>query len=170
MGKQYVLGLKAVNCGNGETLAEEQVTAVKKEKVLEVLGGASRKLREELGESLHTVQEHDTPIEQATTPSLEALKAYSVGWKASFDKGDAEAVPLFRRAIELDPNFALAYAELGSSYATLQEPGLASDNLAKAYELRGRVSEREQFRISASYYMRVTEELEKANETLALWA
>src|SRR5439155_8283871 len=112
LGSQYVLGLKAVNCQSGETLTEEQVTAVSKEKVLEALGGASSKLRSELGESLTMVQKLDVPV-AATTSSLEALKAYSMGVSA---KGSAESLLFFKRASELDPNFALAYAGMGHVY------------------------------------------------------
>ena len=113
LGSEYVLGLKAVNCQSGDTLAEEQVTAASKEKVLDALGGAASKLRGELGESLATVQKFDVPLEQATTSSLEALKAYSLGREATNEKGPAAALPYHERAIELDPNFAMGYLSLG---------------------------------------------------------
>src|SRR6202165_2480441 len=116
LGSQYVLGLKAVNCRTGDSLAQEQITADSKERVLKALGEAAAKLRNRLGESLSTVQKFDTPVEQATTPSLEALQAYSLGRK-TMGKGDwAAAVPLFQRAIRLDPNFAMAYASFGVDY------------------------------------------------------
>src|ERR1700745_4308842 len=121
LGRQYVLGLKAVNCRSGDTLAEEQVTAASKEKVLDTLGQAASKLRGELGESLATVQKLDVPLEQATTSSLEALKAYSLGLKANNEKGDAAALPYHQRAIELDPNFAMGYWALGNDYFGLAE-------------------------------------------------
>jgi hypothetical protein len=109
LGSQYVLGLKAVNCQSGDTLAEEQVTAASKEKVLDALGEAASKLRGELGESLATVQKFDVPLAEATTSSLDALKAYSLGQKAVNEKGPAAGLPYHQRAIELDPNFAIGY-------------------------------------------------------------
>ena len=128
LGSEYVLGLKAVNCQSGDTLAEEQVTAASKEKVLDAVGEAASKLRAELGESLATVQEFDVPLAEATTSSLEALRAYSLGMNA-FDRQESSAEPYLRRAIELDPNFALAHLNLGSLYAAdLQEPGMAAEH------------------------------------------
>ena len=127
-------------------------------------------LRGKLGESLSTVVKFDVPLDQATTPSLEALKALSVGVKTLQEKGSAAAIPFFNRAIELDTNFAAAYEALGISYSNLREPGLATENLRKAYDLRDRVSERERFRISGSYYLLATGELEKAIQTYELWA
>ena len=121
LGSEYVLGLKAVNCQSGDTLAQEQVTAASKEKVLDALGEAASKLRGELGESLATVQKFDVPLEQATTSSLEALKAFSLGVKAYNEKGPAAALPYDQRAIELDPNFAMGYNAVGSDYNTLGE-------------------------------------------------
>src|SRR6202521_1274263 len=132
LGSQYVLGLKTVNCQSGETLTEEQVTAASKEKVLEALGGAASKLRGELGESLATVQKLDVPVE-ATTSSLEALKAYSMGVSA---KGSAESLLFFKRAVEVDPNFALAYAGMGNVYREFHEDSLRIESMKKAYELR----------------------------------
>ena len=170
LGSQYVIGLKAINCQTGDSLAQEQMTADGKEHVLKALDEAATKLREKVGESLRSIQQFDTPIEQATTPSLEALRAYSLAERARGEKGDADAVPFFTRALELDPNFAVARAELGISYSNLGEPGLASENLQKAFNLRGRVSERENFDITAHYYSLVTEELEKANQIYRLWA
>ena len=170
LGSQYVIGLDAVNCKTGDPLAQEQVTAENKEHILKSLGEAATKLREKLGESLNTVEKFDAPLDQATTPSLEALKALSVGVKTLQEKGSAAAIPFFSHAIELDSNFAAAYGALGISYSNLREPGLAKENLQKAYDLRDRVSEREKFRISASYYLLVTGELEKAIQTYELWA
>ena len=117
LGTQYVIGLEALNCASGDVLAREQVTAAGKEQVLPALGQAAAKLRNEVGESLSSVQKFDVPLEQATTNSLEALKAYTLGRKTAHEKGDAEAIPFIKRAIELDPNFALAYDDLGIHYS-----------------------------------------------------
>ncbi len=170
LGRQYVIGLDAVNCATGDPLAQEQVTAENKEHILKALGEASTKLREKLGESLSTVEKFDTPLDQATTSSLEALKALSEGIKTLQAQGSLAAIPFFNRAIELDPDFSAAYAALGISYSNLREPGLASQNLTKAYDLRDKVSERERFRISATYYLLVTGELEKAIQAYEMWA
>ena len=170
LGNQYVLGLKAVDCRTGDTLAEEQATANGKERVLKALGDAAGKLRARLGETLGTVQKFDTPLQQATTPSLEALQAYSLGRKAMAGRDWAAAVPFFQRAIRLDPNFAMAYAWLGTSYWDLREFNLATGNTRKAYELRERVSEPEKFYIESHYYMIATVNLEKARQAYELWA
>ncbi|MGB2888982.1 MAG: protein kinase [Candidatus Acidiferrales bacterium] len=171
LSSQYVLGLKAVNCRTGDSLAEEQARATGKEEVLAAMDKAAANLRSKLGESLSTVQKFDTPIEQATTPSLEALQAYSLGRKTLGAKGDnAAAVPLFQRAIRLDPNFAMAYASLGTSYGNLGETSLATEYTRKAYDLRERVSEREKFYIESHYYSIVTGDLEKARRAYELWA
>jgi len=165
LGSEYVLGLKAVNCQSGDTLAQEQVTAAVKEKVLDALGEAASKLRGELGESLATVLKFDVPLEQATTPSLEALKAYSLGIKAENEKGEAAAIPYHQRAIELDPNFATGYNAVGNNYASLGEIGRASEYYTKAFQLRERASDREKLAITATYYRNVTGELDKAAQT-----
>jgi tetratricopeptide (TPR) repeat protein len=170
LGSQYVIGLEAFNCKTGDVLAQEQVTADNKEHVLRALGAAATKLRRKLGESLNTMEKFDAPMDQVTTPSLEALKALSEGRKILQEQGSSAAIPFFNRAIELDPNFAAAYAALGISYSNLREPGLASQNLTKAYDLRDKVSEREGFRISATYYLLVTGELDKAIQTYEMWA
>ena len=162
LGSEYVLGLKAVNCQSGDTLAEEQLTAASKEKVLDALGEAASKLRIELGESLATVQKFDVPLEQATTLSLEALKAYSLGLKTYNTKDTAAALPYFQRAIQLDPNFAMAYNAVGRDYVFLSEPGRASEYYAKAFQLREHTSEHEKLAITADYYWNVTGELDKA--------
>ena len=162
LGSQYVLGLKAINCQSGDTLAEEQVTAAAKEKVLDALGEGASKLRRELGESLMTVRRFDVPLEQATTSSLEALQAYSLGLKALNEKGAAAALPQHQRSVELDPNFALGYWAVGTDYNYLNEIGRASEYLAKAFQLREHASERERLVISADYYWSVTGELDKA--------
>ena len=162
LGNQYILGLKAVNCQSADPLAEQQVTAASKEKVLDALGDAASKLRGELGESLATVQKLDVPLAEATTSSLEALKAYSLGQKARNEKGYAAALPYHQRAIELDPNFAMGYEVVGGDYSSLGELGRASDYIAKAFQLREHASERERLGIAATYYRSVTGEIGKA--------
>jgi eukaryotic-like serine/threonine-protein kinase len=169
LGSQYVIGLKAVNCQTGDVLAEAQEQAAGKEGVLKALDAAAVRLRGKLGESLSTVQEYATPLKDATTPSLEALKVFSLGLKMHYAKGDAAALPLYKRATELDPNFALAYSNLSIGYSNLNEPGLAAEYARKAYDLREKVSERERFAIEAFYYETVTGELEKAAQTIELW-
>ena len=171
LGSQYVLGIQATNCQTGDVLAEEQATADNKEQALKALGGAVTKLRAKLGESLNSVQKFDTPIEQASTPSLEALQAYSAGRKTMVGKGDsAAAAPFFSRATQLDPKFAMAYAALGNAYSNLAEMGLAADNIRKSYELRGSVSDREKFYIESHYFHFVTGDLEKARRVYEIWA
>jgi serine/threonine protein kinase/Flp pilus assembly protein TadD len=167
LGSEYVIGLKATNCNSGDTLAQEQIQSAAKEEVLRALDKAATSLRTKLGESLRTVQKFDTPLAQATTSSLEALKAYSAAFKK---KDDYSSVPLFKRAIELDPNFAAAYSALGMAYYNLRENDSANENFRKAYELRDRVSEREKYSISAEYYSEATGELEKANQVYEQWA
>ncbi len=162
LGNQYVLALQAVNCQSGDLLAEEQVTAASKEKVLDALGGAASKLREQLGESLATVQTFDVPLSEATTFSLEALKAHSLGVKALGEKGAADALPYFQHAIELDPTFGMGYSALGDDYNSLGEVGRASEYYTKAFELRDHTGEREKLTITANYYSSVTGELDKA--------
>jgi serine/threonine protein kinase/tetratricopeptide (TPR) repeat protein len=171
LGSQYVLGIQATSCHTGDVLAEEQATADNKEQALKALGGVVTKLRAKLGESLNSVQKFDTPIEQATTPSLEALQAYSAGRKTMVGKGDsAAAAPFFSRATQLDPKFAIAYAALGNAYSNLAEMGLAADNIRKSYELRGSVSDREKFYIESHYFHFVTGDLEKARRVYEIWA
>ena len=162
LGSEYVLGLKAVNCRSGDTLAEAQVTAESKEKVLDTLGEAASKLRTELGESLATVQKLDVPLDQATTSSLEALKAYSLGDKAFNEKGPAAALPFDQRAIQLDPNFAMGYKSVGDDYYSLSELARASEYYTKAFQLREHASEHERLAITADYYSSVTGELDKS--------
>ncbi|MGA8231479.1 MAG: serine/threonine-protein kinase, partial [Candidatus Acidiferrales bacterium] len=169
LGTQYVMGLEALNCASGDVLAREQVTAVGREQVLPTLGQAAAKLRNELGESLSSVQKFDVPLSEATTNSLEALKDYTLGEKTRDEKGDAEAIPFEKRAIELDPNFALALDGLGVHYSNLNQPNLAADYMKKAFDLRDRVTEREKFHITSNYYSSATGELQKANQTYELW-
>jgi eukaryotic-like serine/threonine-protein kinase len=165
LGSEYVLGLKAVNCQNGDTLAQEQVTVASKEKVLDALGEAASKLRGELGESLATVQKFDVHLPEATTSSLEALKALSLGKKAMHEKGAAAALPYDQRAIQLDPNFAMGYSAVGVDYFELAQVERASEYFNKAFELRNHASERERLHITSSYYDTVTGELDKAAQT-----
>jgi len=169
LGTQYVVGLNALNCQTGDSLARAEAEAARKEEVLKALGQAATKLREKVGESLSSIQKFDTPLEQATTPSLEALKVYSLAWKTRYAKGDAAALPLFKRAVELDPNFAVAYSSLAAVYTSLGEVDLSADCARKAYQLRDKVSERERFRIEGFYYYNVTGELQKAAQTFELW-
>jgi serine/threonine protein kinase/Tfp pilus assembly protein PilF len=162
LGSQYVLGLNAMNCQNGDSLAQEQVTAATKEKVLDALGQAASKLRAELGESLATVQKFDVPLAQATTSSLEALKEYSLG----FSKKDAaSALPHDLRAVQLDPNFAMAYLAVGQDYLVEAETGRAAQYFTRAFQLRDSAGERERLLIEAEYYSSTTGELEKAAQT-----
>jgi eukaryotic-like serine/threonine-protein kinase len=169
LGTQYVIGLEANACSTGDTLANERTEADSKEGVLKALDTAATAIRTRLGESLASVQKFDVPVE-ATTPSLEALKAYSLGITTGRTKGDAEAIPFMRRAIELDPNFAMAYAGLAVEYSNLGQASLAMGYAKKAYELSDRVSNREKYRISAFYFQFVTGELEKATEAYELWS
>jgi serine/threonine protein kinase/tetratricopeptide (TPR) repeat protein len=165
LGSEYVLGLKAVNCQSGDTLAQEQVTAASKEKVLDTLGEAASKLRGELGESLATVQKLDVPLEQATTSSLEALKAFSLGEKAFNAKGPAAALPNHQSAVQLDPNFSMGYRAVGGDYYGLGEVGRASEYFTRAFLLREHASEREKLSITANYFGNVTRELDKGAQT-----
>jgi tetratricopeptide (TPR) repeat protein len=169
LGSQYVIGLKAVNCNTGDVLAEAQEQAAGKEAVLKALDNAAVSLRGKLGESLSSVQKYATPVEEATTPSLEALKTYSLGVKTVHVRGDTPALPFFKRAVDLDPNFAMAYAWMSGVYYVLNEVGRGAENARKAYDLREKVSERERFLIEGVYYLFATGELEKAAQTCELW-
>jgi DNA-binding winged helix-turn-helix (wHTH) protein/predicted Zn-dependent protease len=169
LGSQYVLGLRAEACRTGEILADEQVQVARKEDVLNALTQIATRFRSRVGESLTTVKKYDVPLAEATTPSLEALKAYSEGWLVSFSSGSAAAVPFFTRAIEIDPNFASAYAALGRMYGDIGESVLSAVNTGKAYQLRDRASDQEKFFISLTYDLQVTGNLEKAQQTCELW-
>ena len=169
LGGQYVVGIDAVSCNTGDTLAKEQEEAATKQDVLKALSKAASSLRGKLGESLASIQKFDVPVE-ATTNSLEALKAFSMGITTSRTKGDAAAIPFMKRALELDPNFAVAYASLGLEYGNLGQASLAAENIKKAYSMRDHVSEHEKYRITALYYDTVTGELEQASQVYELWA
>jgi len=169
IGTQYLLTLKAINCASGESLASTEATASDKNHVLDALGKTSSEIRNKLGESLNTVQRFDAPLDQATTPSLEALKAYSSGFKIAHAAGPAAGIPFYKRAIELDPKFALAYAMLGFTYGNVGESGLDAEYARKAYELRDRVSEPEKYFISAHFHIAVTGNMKEAEQTCELW-
>ncbi len=170
IGVQYVLSLRARDCQSGAILADEQEQAPKKEQVLKTLGRMGASVRTRLGESLVTIEQHNVPLEMATTPSLGALKAYSTAMQANLAGGYAAAFPLFQRAVELDPQFALAYAHLGLKYSEMGESVLASQSTSKAYELRDHASDRERLFIIALYHRQVTGNLEKEQQALQLWA
>ncbi len=169
LGNQYVVSIDAVGCGTGDTLASEQEEASSKEDVLKALSKATSSLRGKLGESLASVQKFDVPIE-ATTTSLEALKAFSMAITTDRTKGSAAAIPFAKHALELDPNFAMAYVALAVDYANLGQASLAAENAKKAYALRDHVSEHEKYRISAFYDQYVTGDLEQVVQTYELWS
>jgi serine/threonine protein kinase/Flp pilus assembly protein TadD len=169
LGGQYVIGLNAVHCSTGDVLARAQIEAASKQQVLGAVGDAAANLRSKLGESLNSVQKFDVPLAQATTSSLEALKAYSLG-VAAYSKGDlANAIPLLQHAIELDPEFASAYAALGRIYQLRGESGLTEASIRKAYALRTRASEREKLDLTAVYYQFATGQIDRAIQTCQLW-
>jgi tetratricopeptide (TPR) repeat protein/predicted Ser/Thr protein kinase len=170
IGSQYTLILKGVNCSNGETLASTQEQASDKNHILDALAKAGSDIRGKLGESLSTVKKYDTPVEQASTSSLEALQAYSLGRKMIGANDFAGSIAPLQRAIKLDPNFAMAYASLGTAYNNIAEPGMAAQYGKKAYELRDRASEREKLYIDSHYFNFATGDLERAIHALELWA
>ena len=170
IGRQYVLGLRATSCRTGSILADEQAQAARKEDVLNALEQIAAKLRTRVGESLSTVEKYDTPLEEDATSSLEALKAFSAGDRVIAVSGSAAAIPFYKHAIELDPNFAMAYASLGRVYGDIGESVLSAVNTSKAYQLRNHASDEERFFIEASYDVQVTGNLENAEQTCRLWA
>jgi eukaryotic-like serine/threonine-protein kinase len=170
LGSRYVLGLRAEECRTGRVLAEEQAQASTKEDVLNALGQMAGKFRVRLGESLNTVEKHNVPLVEATTPSLDALKAYSSGWKVLASSGESAALPFFRHAVEIDSHFAMAYAALGLMYGSIGESALAAENASKAYALRNRISDKERFFIAAYYDGRVTGNQERALQTCEEWS
>ena len=170
LGSQYVLGLSARSCHTGSVIDQEQTQAAKKEDVLNALSQMASKFRIRAGESLATVEKHNTPLAEATTPSLEALKAFSTGWKRALSTDESAAVPFFERAVEIDPQFAMAHAVLGLMYGATGESALSAESTSKAYQLRDHTSDKEKFFITASYQGRVTGNLEKAQQTCEAWA
>jgi tetratricopeptide (TPR) repeat protein len=169
LGNTYNVILNAVNCSTGDTFATESGHADSKDHVLDTLGKLGLEIRGKLGESLSSIQKFNVPIEAATTSSLEALKAYSMGVQTDYGRGDAESISFFKQAIALDPNFAVAYTKLGVIYSNLGQAGLSIENIKRAYELRDRASERERLYITAHYYGEATGEIDKALETYLLW-
>jgi len=170
LGSQFVLGLRAENCRTGKVLDDELVQAARKEDVLNALSQMASRFRTRVGESLATVQQHDVPLEEATTSSLEALQAYSMGWKTNLTAGVDAGLPFFKRAVEIDPKFAMGYATLALYYGAGGESNLATENIRKAYELRDRASDKEKFFITAYYDGRGTGNQEKAQQTCEQWA
>ncbi len=170
IGSQYVLALRAKNCLTGDILDEEQVQAARKENVLQALTQIAGRFRTRIGESLATVEKHNTPLPEATTPSLDALKSYSTARKMVASASFSAALPFVKRAIEIDPQFAMAHAWLGRVYGDLGEAALSAESTSKAYQFRDRASDRERFWITAAYDTQVTENLEKAEQTCELWA
>ena len=168
LGAHYVVGLNALNCEAGDALGSAQVETESKEHVLKALSEAATKMRERLGESLATIQKYDAPLE-ATTSSLEGLQAYTLGMNTFLAKGSAAAIPFFKRAVQLDSGFAMAYSRIGTLYSNIGEDGSATENARRAYELRKKVTERERFYLEAHYYDIVTGDLEKAAEVYELW-
>ncbi|MBA2356009.1 MAG: hypothetical protein H0V80_15265, partial [Acidobacteria bacterium] len=167
---QYVLGLRAKSCITGDVLADEQAQAARKEEVLGALSQIASRFRTRVGESLATIEKHSTPLEEATTPSLEALKAYSVAWKALMSAGWVRALPQFQRAVAIDPDFAMAHAQVGFGYSVMGESALARPSTLKAYQLRYRTSDVERFFIETLYDRDFTGNLPRQQRTLESWA
>ena len=170
LGSHYAVGLKAISCETGDSLGVAEAEASSRENVLATLGNSAGRMRARLGESLTSIQKFDKPLIEAATSSLDALQAYTEGLKTTRQKGYAESLPFLQRAVELDPNFASAYATLGTAYSSLGQASLATEAFNQAYSLRERATEREKYLISALYYMLATGQVEKANQQLTLWA
>jgi eukaryotic-like serine/threonine-protein kinase len=171
LGTHYVLGLRATNCRTGAVLDEEQVEAARKEDVLKALDQMAGRFRRHIGESIRNVQQHNMPLEEATTSSLEALKVYSAARSLKYSEaGYASAVPLLKRAVEIDPDFAIAYAFMGHIYGDMGESSLSAENASKAYQLRAHANERERFFIDVTYDRQVSGNIQKAHQTLETWA
>jgi DNA-binding winged helix-turn-helix (wHTH) protein/tetratricopeptide (TPR) repeat protein len=170
LGKHYVIGLSALNCATGDVLGSAQVEADSREHVLKALGASATRIRKKLGESLSSIERFDAPIEQVTTPSLEALQAYSLGMKNKNALRDAASIPFFQRAVELDPNFAAAYIRMGISYSNLWQVDQSRESYRKAFELRDRVSERERFLCTLVYDPNLKADFEKREQWELLWA
>jgi tetratricopeptide (TPR) repeat protein len=170
LGSLYVLGLRATNCRTGDVIDDELAQVARKEEVLNALTQIASRFRKRIGESLSTIEQHNTPLAEATTPSLEALEAYSEGWRVHHSGGAASALPLFWRATEIDPNFAMAHAVLGRMYADLDQSDLSAQSTTRAWELRDRTSDPEKFFISAGYQTLVTGNLNEARQACEAWA
>jgi eukaryotic-like serine/threonine-protein kinase len=170
IGTHYNLILNGLNCANGASLASSEAEADSKDRVLDALGKVASEIRGKLGESLASIERFNVPVDEATTSSLEALKAYTLAGKTRNEQGDSAGILQYKRAVELDPNFALAYSRLGAAYSNLGQASLATENMKKAYELRDRVSEREKYHIESLYYDIVLGDSERAIQVFALWA
>jgi eukaryotic-like serine/threonine-protein kinase len=170
LGSEYVVGLSAKNCRTGDVLANEQLQVVRKEDVLNAVSQIASRFRARIGESAASVRKYDTPLDEATTRSLEALKAYSAAWRVHYSHGAADALPLFKHATEIDPEFAMAHAALGRIYADLDLSDLSAASVKRAWELRDRTSDRERFFIASNYAILVTGNLEEARQTNEAWA
>ena len=170
LGSEYVLDLRSVNCRTGESIDDEQAQVARKEDALDAVTKMANGFRVRAGEPVAALAKHDTPLAEATTPSLEALKAYSLGWKVVALQGDEPAIPFFQRAVEIDPNFAMAYASLGLMYGSSGASELGTENITRAYELRDRASDKERFFINSYYFGRATGNQEKAQQVCNEWA
>ena len=170
LGSEYVLDLRSVNCRTGENIDDQQAEVARKEDALDAVTRMARGFRARAGESGAVLAKHDTPLAEATTPSLEALKAYSLGWKVEGLEGDEPAIPFFQRAVEIDPGFAMAYASLGLMYGSSGSSELATENVTRAFELRTRASDAERFFITAYYFGRAAGNQEKAQQVCNEWA
>ena len=169
IGNSYVVGLDALNCQTGDLLASEQVQAETKETVLKALGSVAGNMRTKLGESLASLKKYDTPVDEATTSNLDALRSFTLAEQNARSGKQRDAIPQYQRAIDLDPNFAVAYSGLAAVYGNYGEDDLASENQKKAFALRDRASEREKFDITANYYWVVTGDIDKETETEEAW-
>ncbi len=169
LGSHYVITLEAMNPRSGDSIAREHIEAESKEKVLSALGTAASNLRQKLGESLSSIQKYDVSIEQATTSSLEALKAFAMGNEERARGRARESLTFYKRAIDIDPNFAMAWARIGVHYGNFEQLEVAKQYVQKAYDLRDRVSERERLYITEKYYTYITGEMDKTIETLQTW-
>lgn len=170
VGPQYVLNLVSTDCRTGEVIDRQQVQAIRKEDILGAIGVMTSRFRKRVGESGETLRQHDTPLAEATTTSLDALKSYSLGLRVLAVQGEEASIPFFRRAIEIDPNFAIAHAFLAVMYGSIGSSRLATESALKAYQLRDHTSDNERFFISAYYFGRATGNQEKARQVCEQWA
>ena len=170
LGGAYVLDVRSSNCVTGENIDDQQIQVAQKEEALDAVTRMARGFRARAGESAAALAKHDTPLAEATTPSLEALKAYSLGWRVAVSQGGESAIPFFQRAVEIDPSFAMAYASLGLMYGSTGSSELATENVTRAYELGNRASDKERFFITSYYFGRATGNQEKARQVCDEWA